>query len=77
MRSGWRGVGRQSWRRRTITVDPAPFSLANGESHAVTGTVTANQPAADGRSLFGAMNVVSEDDALLGTGDVTVKHVTG
>ncbi len=61
----------------TITVDPAPFGLASGESHTVTGTVTANQPAADGRSLFGAMNVVSEDGALLGTGDVTVKRVTG
>jgi hypothetical protein len=61
----------------TITVDPAPFGLASGESHTVTGTVTANQAAADGRSLFGAMNVVSEDGALLGTGDVTVKSVTG
>ena len=60
----------------TITADAAPFSLANGESHTVNGTVTANQPAADGRSLFGAMNVVSDGGALLGTGNVAVTRVT-
>ncbi len=61
----------------TIDVDEAPFSLANGESHTVTGTVTANQPAAEGRSLFGAMNVLSETGAPLGTGAVTVRQVIG
>jgi pre-peptidase len=61
----------------TITVDEAPFSLANGGSHTVTGTVTANQGVAEGRSLFGAMNVVNESGAVLGTGDVVVKRVTG
>lgn len=60
----------------TIDVDGAPFSLANGESHTVTGTVTANQSAAEGRSLFGAMNVFSDTGALLGTGAVTVNAVT-
>ncbi|WP_206054016.1 S8 family serine peptidase [Nocardioides iriomotensis] len=60
----------------TVSVDEAPFSLANGESHTVTGTVTANQLAAEGRSLLGAMNVVSDSGALLGTGTVTAKRVT-
>jgi len=60
----------------TITVDETPFSLANGQSHIVTGTVTANQPVADGRSLFGAMNVVNDTQAVLGTGAVTVAGVT-
>lgn len=60
----------------TIDVDQTPFSLANGESHTVTGTVTANESAAEGRSLFGAMNVFSDTRALLGTGAVTVNEVT-
>jgi subtilisin family serine protease len=60
----------------SISVDETPFSLANGESHTVTGTVTANQPAADGRSLFGSMNVISDSNAVLGTGQVTINHVS-
>ena len=60
----------------TIAVDEAPFGLANGETHTVNGTVTANQAAAAGRSLFGAMNVVGETGAVLGTAGVTVKQVT-
>ena len=60
----------------TIAVDEAPFSLANGATHTVNGTVTANQAPAAGRSLFGAMNVVGETGVVLGTGGVTVKRVT-
>jgi hypothetical protein len=60
----------------TLSVDGTPFSLANGESHTVTGTVTANQSVADGRSLFGVMNVVSDGGAPLGSGNVTIKSVT-
>lgn len=60
----------------SLTVDDTPFTLSNGESHTVTGTVTANQPAANGRSLFAMMKVVSDADAVLGTGSVTITNVT-
>ena len=60
----------------SLSVDSRPFTLANGETHTVNGTVTANQAVAEGRSLFGAMNVTSESGALLGTGTVTIKSVT-
>ncbi|HXH78296.1 S8 family serine peptidase [Nocardioides sp.] len=60
----------------SLSVDSTPFTLANGATHTVTGTVTANQSAAAGRSLVGAMNVTSDSGALLGTGKVTIKTVT-
>jgi hypothetical protein len=61
----------------SLDVDKTPFDLASGESRTIEGTVTANQAAAEGRSLFGAMNVVSDTGALLGTGTVAIENVTG
>ena len=60
----------------SITVDETPFDLASGASHTVTGSVTANTAAAEGRSLFGSMNIVSGTGAVLGTGDVQIGAVT-
>ena len=60
----------------SLDVDTAAFDLASGQTHTVGGTVTANQGVAEGRSLFGAMNVVSDTGALLGTGTVSVANVT-
>ena len=59
----------------SIKVDETAFRLATGESHTVTGTVTANEPTADGRSLFGSMNVRSDSGALLGSGQVAINNV--
>jgi subtilisin family serine protease len=61
----------------SVTVDETPFTLDNGQSHEVTGAVTANDSVAAGRSLFGEMQVVSESGAVLGTGQVRVGSVTG
>jgi hypothetical protein len=60
----------------SLAVDSTPFTLANGETRTVNGTVTANQAVAEGRVLFGEMNVTSDSGALLGTGTVTIKNVT-
>jgi subtilisin family serine protease len=60
----------------SVEVDETPFTLDNGESHEVTGTVTANDAVAEGRSLFGEMQVLSESGALLGTGQVRIGAVT-
>ena len=60
----------------SLSIGSTPFTLANGETRTVNGTVTANQAVAEGRSLFGAMNVTSDSGALLGTGTVTIKSVT-
>ncbi len=61
----------------SLAVDGTPFDLPQGSSKVVTGTVTANAAAAEGRQLFGSMSVVSESGAVLGTGEVLIKAVTG
>ncbi len=60
----------------TLAVDETPFALASGASRTIEGTVTARQSVAEGRSLFGAMQVRSGSGALLGTGSVTIEKVT-
>ena len=56
----------------TLTVPSDPITLATGESENLTGTLTATAPAASGRQLFGEMNIVSPEGAVLGTGSVLV-----
>ena len=60
----------------SITVDETSFDLASGASRTVTGSVTAKSAAAEGRSLFGSMNIVTGSGAVLGTGNVQIGAVT-
>jgi hypothetical protein len=61
----------------SITVDePSTFALGAGESHPITGSVTANVAPAEGRSLFGSMSVSDPSGAVIGSGAVTVAAVT-
>ena len=55
-------------------VDPAT-TLAAGQTITVTGTLTAAQAVPEGRQLFGALRVLSDKGALLGTGTVLVGAV--
>ena len=43
----------------------------------IDGTVTALQAAAEGRSLFGSMQITSSSGAVIGTSDVLINAVTG
>lgn len=51
-------------------------TLAPGATTTVSGTVTANATPAAGRQLFGEMNVLSSEGAVLGTGSVQISAVT-
>lgn len=61
----------------SLALPATAVTLPSGGSTTVTGTLTAQAAAADGRSLFGSMSVVSTSGAVLGTGTVLVKAVTG
>jgi hypothetical protein len=60
-----------------ISIDePSTFPLTAGETHTVTGSVTANSAPAAGRSLFGSMTVKDPAGIVLGSGAVTISAVT-
>jgi hypothetical protein len=59
-----------------VAVPATTTALAAGGSTTVSGTVTANAQPADGRKLFGEMNVLSSEGAVLGTGSVQITAVT-
>lgn len=56
----------------TLAVAGGAIDLDTGEAAPVSGTLTASSPAASGRRLFGEMNVLSPQGAVLGTGSVLV-----
>ena len=56
----------------SLTVAGGAIDLGTGGSAPITGTLTAAAPAASGRQLFGEMNVLSPQGAVLGTGSVLV-----
>ena len=58
-----------------LAVDPKSVTLKNGESVTMTGTVTAKAEVAEGRKLFGELQVVNIDGAAIGTGQVVVTKV--
>ena len=60
-----------------IAVDGTPFEFPKGATKVIDGTVTARQPAAEGRSLFGSMQITSSSGAVIGTSDVLINAVTG
>ncbi|WP_200947862.1 S8 family serine peptidase [Phycicoccus sp. Root101] len=60
----------------TLDVPGTAIDLPAGGSTTVTGQVTAQQAPASGRRLFGEMNVVSSEGAVLGTGSVVIGAVT-
>ncbi|WP_406832963.1 S8 family serine peptidase [Pedococcus sp. KACC 23699] len=60
----------------SLDVPSTLIDLAPGASTTITGEVTAEQAPAAGRKLFGEMNVVSSEGAVLGTGSVVVGAVT-
>jgi len=59
-----------------VAVPSATTSLAPGATTTVSGTVTASGTPAAGRQLFGEMNVLSSEGAVLGTGSVQISGVT-
>lgn len=56
----------------TLSVPSTQVTLAGGASTQVTGSLTAAASAGAGRQLFGQMDVVSTEGAVLGTGSVLV-----
>ncbi|MBM6402572.1 S8 family serine peptidase [Phycicoccus sonneratiae] len=56
----------------TLAVPSGAVNLAGGASVEVTGSITPEADAAAGRQLFGEMNLVSSEGAVLGTGSVLV-----
>ncbi len=56
----------------SLTVDPAPLTLAERESGRITGVVTVRSAAATGRVLVGDMHVTSDEGAVLGRGRVLI-----
>lgn len=58
-----------------LVVDSGPFDLATGGTAPVTGEVVANQAPTGDRKLFGQMRVLSDEDAVLGTGTVEVTAI--
>ncbi|WP_433828064.1 S8 family serine peptidase [Actinoplanes sp. CA-015351] len=59
-----------------ITTQSTPFSLANGQSATVTGSVTAAAVPPAGRSMFGDVSIVTDEGAVVGRGSVVVTAVT-
>ena len=59
-----------------LAVDPTETTLANGATRTIQGEVTANDTPAEGRQLFGELKVLSDQNAVLGTGAVVIEEVT-
>ncbi|AGZ46467.1 putative subtilase-family protease [Actinoplanes friuliensis DSM 7358] len=59
----------------SMTVPSAPFTLANGASAPVTGSVVAASAPVEGRTLFGDMSLVTDEGAVVGRGTVTIGEV--
>ena len=60
----------------TLSVPATTTTLATGESTTVTGSITVAAVPEAGRQVSGEMRVLSEQGALLGTGEVLVGSVT-
>ncbi|MCT2587462.1 S8 family serine peptidase [Actinophytocola gossypii] len=59
-----------------IEIDDADADRPGGSSWTVTGTVTPGVVPADGRVLYGNVQVRTDADSLVGTGDVIIESVT-
>ena len=60
-----------------VAVPGTTTALPLGGTMTVSGTVTAQVPPTPGRKLFGQMNVVSTEGAVVGTGSVEIGEITG
>ena len=56
----------------SLDVDGTAIDLGRGETATVTGSLTATAAPTDGRVLFGEMQVISTEGAVLGSGSVRV-----
>lgn len=61
----------------TLSTPSTTLVLAAGATATLSGTVTAESAVADGRQLFGALTVVTDQGAVVGTGSVVVGSVVG
>ncbi len=59
-----------------VTVPATALKLANGDTATVTGSVVARSTPAAGRQLFGEMQVVTDEGAVVGRGNVSIGTVT-
>ena len=59
-----------------ISIADANAVRPAGSSWTVTGTVTANEAPAAGRVLFGNVEVRTDGNVLVGSGDVVIQNVT-
>ncbi len=58
-----------------ITAPATLLTLANGASASITGAVTALSAPAAGRQLFGELQVVTDEGAVVGRGNVLIGTV--
>ncbi|HEX8343254.1 MAG TPA: S8 family serine peptidase [Actinoplanes sp.] len=59
----------------SVRVAATPVSLANGASTTITGQVTALDVPPAGRTLYGQMNVVTDQGAVIGSGSLQIAEV--
>ncbi|MEU4694535.1 S8 family serine peptidase [Actinoplanes sp. NPDC023714] len=59
-----------------VATQSTPFSLANGKSATVTGSVTAASVPPAGRKMFGEVSIVTDEGAVVGRGSVAITAVT-
>ncbi|MDG4803747.1 S8 family serine peptidase [Micromonospora sp. WMMD980] len=58
-----------------VTAPGTTVSLPNGASATITGAVTVNAAPAEGRQLFGELNLVTDEGAVVGRGAVSIGTV--
>ncbi|MGW6904103.1 S8 family serine peptidase [Streptomyces sp. NPDC054940] len=60
----------------TVTVDESPVKLGTGDSATVTGSVTAQAAAPEGREFFGQVQLLNARGTVAGVGSVKIEKVT-
>ncbi|MGW6791521.1 S8 family serine peptidase [Streptomyces chartreusis] len=60
----------------TVTVSDAPVKLGTGQSATVTGSVTAQAAAPEGREFFGQVQLLNARGTVAGIGNVKIEKVT-
>lgn len=60
----------------TVTVSDAPVKLGTGQSATLTGSVTAQAAAPEGREFFGQVQLLNARGTVAGIGNVKIEKVT-
>ncbi|MFG2552857.1 S8 family serine peptidase [Streptomyces sp. NPDC048581] len=60
----------------TVTVDESPVKLGTGDSATLTGSVTAQAAAPEGREFFGQVRLLNARGTVAGVGSVKIEKVT-